>query len=132
KRESGLQARKKSAYQQESSQRHQILAAALKHLLIKPAHRILREMRRLPMGVRCGRVLVLLINEHRVRIPFDTMWNVTNAAGFLPRSLGEQTQDFGDVFPVFRRKLHPDSKADHREKILPVARSVDSHSIQLA
>ncbi len=61
---------------QASSQRHKILAAALQHLLIKPAHRILREMRRMPMRVRRSRVLVLLVDENRVRVALNAMRNI--------------------------------------------------------
>src|ERR1700733_1971789 len=99
-------------------QRHKILAAALQHLLVEPAHRILREMRRVPMRVRCRRIFVLLVDENGVGIALNAMRDVADAAGLLARSLGEQAQNLGNVIPVFRRELHPDSKAEHGKKSL--------------
>ena len=100
-----------------SGESDEVLAGAIEHFLVKTADGIFSEVRRLAVCVGGCRVFVLLVDEDGVGIAFDAVRDVADTAGLSARGFGELTQDFGDLFPVFRRELHSNSKADHGEKV---------------
>jgi hypothetical protein len=105
----------------ESGQSDQIFAAAIQHLLVQSAYRVLFEMRGLPMCIRRGRVSILFVNKNGVGIAFDPVRYVGYATRLLPRCFRQLAQKFGHVVSIFRSELHPNSEADHGERFLPVA-----------
>src|SRR4051794_106554 len=77
-------------------ERHQVFAGAVLHLLIKSAHRVLLEMRRLAVGLGGCRITVLLVDENGVAVTVEVMRNVGNAAGFQAGGERQGAHDFRD------------------------------------
>jgi hypothetical protein len=98
-----------------SGKSNQILYAALEHLLIEAADGVKLEMLRGSMVGQGLGVAVLLVENDSVRILFEMVRNVGDAAGLQARGSGQEAERLDNLGTIFRVEFQAYGKTYHRE-----------------